>query len=131
MTRFVGSRSLTCRTDKKAREEIRQRGAVVPVSYQAFEQVGSAEKRAVSRFRSSQHDVVAATGPRVPAVEHEFFGSKPGQPRLFVEDVCVFDEFAPISRRLQVHFDDTGIRRHLEMLQSRIVWRRVALNLYW
>ena len=49
---------------------------VLPVGDQAAQQVGPAQERAVGRRRAAEHDVVAAAGAGVPAVEHELLGAE-------------------------------------------------------
>ena len=45
---------------------------IQPVSDHALEQIGTAEQRAVAGRRAAQHDVIASSGARVPAIDHEF-----------------------------------------------------------
>ena len=73
---FVDPRRLARRPDEHAREQVRQRRMVVPVGDQAAEQVGPAQDRAVGRRRPAEHDVVAAAGAGVPAVDHELLGAQ-------------------------------------------------------
>ena len=42
------------------------------------EQVGAAQERAVGRRLAAEHDVVAAAGAGVAAVEHELLGAEAG-----------------------------------------------------
>ena len=63
------------RADEEAREQIRQRGVVVPVSDQAAQQVGPAQDRALGRSRAAEHHVIAATGTGMATVEHELLGT--------------------------------------------------------
>ena len=58
---------------------------VVPVGHQAAQQIGPAQERAVGRRRAAEHDVIAAAGAGVSAVEHEFFGAQPALPGFVVE----------------------------------------------
>src|SRR6188472_3058739 len=66
---FVDARGLTGWPNKRAGEQIRQRWMVVPIGNQAAEQIGSAQEGAVWRCRAAEHDVVAAAGACVRAVE--------------------------------------------------------------
>ena len=49
---------------------------VLPVGDDAGEQVGPAQERAVGRRDAAEHDVVAAAGADVAAVEHELLGAE-------------------------------------------------------
>ena len=93
---LVDPRGLARRPDEQAGEQIRQRRPVVPIGHQASQQVGAAEEGTVDRPRAAQHDVVAAAGAGVPAVEHEFLGPQPRAPGLVVERRRVADEFLPV-----------------------------------
>ena len=57
----------------------------LPIEHQALEQIGPAQERAVGRRRAAEHDVIAAAGAGVAAVDHELVGAEPGEPRLLVE----------------------------------------------
>ena len=58
---------------------------ILPVGDQAAQQIGPAQERAVGRRRAAEHDVVAAAGAGVPAVEHELLGAEPRVARVLVE----------------------------------------------
>ena len=55
------------------------------IEHQALEQIGPAQERAVGGLQAAEHDVIAAAGAGVAAVDHEFVGAEPRQPRLLVE----------------------------------------------
>ena len=61
----------------------------LPVEHQALEQIGPAQERAVGGVHAAQHDVVAAAGAGVAAVDHEFVGAEPRLARLLVERAVV------------------------------------------
>ena len=48
---------------------------VQPISDEALEQVGPPQKRAIGWRDSAERQMVAATGPGVPPIEHELLGS--------------------------------------------------------
>ena len=99
VARLVDARRLAGRADEQAGEEIGQRRVVLPVADQAAQQVGPAQERAVGRRGAAEHDVVAAAGADMAAVEHEFFGAEPRLPRLLVERVGVASPARPSLRR--------------------------------
>ena len=52
-------------------------GQPLPVEHDALEQVRPAQERTVGRRRTAEHDVVAAAGAGVAAVDHELVGAEP------------------------------------------------------
>ena len=50
---------------------------VVPVREQAAQQVRPAQERRIGRRRAAEHEVIAAAGAGVAAVDHELLGSEP------------------------------------------------------
>ena len=85
VARLVDARRLAGRADEQAGEQVGQRRVALPVQDQALQQVGPAQERAVVRRRAADHDVVAAAGAGVPAVDHELVGAEPGLARLLVD----------------------------------------------
>ena len=83
---------------------------IVPVADQAAQQIGPAQNGAVAGRRSAQHDVIAARGACVPAVEHEFLGAQPRLAGLFVKRRRQVNEFRPVAGRLNIHLDDARDR---------------------
>ena len=77
VARLVDARRLAGRPDEQAGEEIAQARAPQPVDDEALEQVGAPEERAVERRRAADHDMVAAAGPGMLAVDHELVGAEP------------------------------------------------------
>ena len=71
---------------------------MLPVRDQAAQQIGPAQERAVRRARAAEHDVVAAAGARVPAVEHELLGHEPRVVRVLVEPLGDRDASRPSCR---------------------------------
>ena len=126
--RLVHARRLAGRADEHAGEQIRQRRMIQPVADEALEQIGAPQERAVGRRRAAEHDVVAAAGAGVPAVEHELLGAQPAEARLLVQRRRVVDQLAPAARGLHVHLDHAGIGRDLDLLEARVVRRRIALR---
>ena len=61
--------------DEQAAEEIGKRRMVVPVRQQAAQQVGPAQERRIGRRCAAEHEVIAAAGAGVAAVDHELLGS--------------------------------------------------------
>ena len=76
VARLVDARRLAGGADEQAGEQVGQRGMVLPVGDDAGEQIGPAQERAVRRREAAEHDVVAAAGADMPAVEHELLGAE-------------------------------------------------------
>ena len=102
----------------------------LPVEDEAFEQIGPAQERAVGRVDPAEHDVIAAAGAGVAAVDHELVGAEPRLPRLLVEPARDVDRLAPGCGGMDVDLDDAGIGRHLDDVEARIGRRRIAFDLH-
>ena len=76
VARLVDARRLAGRADEQAGEQVGQRRVALPVQDQALQQVGPAQERAVERRRAADHDMVAAAGAGVAAVDHELVGAE-------------------------------------------------------
>lgn len=68
--------------DEQTREQVRQRGVMLPIGDQAGEHIRPAQERTVGRCRATEGDVVAAAGAGVAAIEHEFLGGQAIQKKL-------------------------------------------------
>ena len=77
VARLVDARRLRGGADEQPAEQIGQRRMVVPVRQQAAQQVRPAQERRIGRRGAAEHEVVAAAGAGVAAVEHELLGSQP------------------------------------------------------
>ena len=128
VARLVEARRLRRRTQEQAREQIRQRRMVVPVREQAAQEIRPPQERRILRRRAAEHEVVAAAGADVTAVNHEFLGAQLTAACCVVEERGCFDELVPARARLHVDLDDPGIGRYLEIDQARIRRRLVAFN---
>ena len=74
---FIHARRLAGGADEHARKQIRQRRMIQPVAEHALQQIRTAQERAVGRRRAAQHQMIAAAGAGVAAIEHEFLGAQP------------------------------------------------------
>ncbi len=117
---FVDARMLARRAEEEAREEERQRRVVVPVAEQAPQQIGPAQERTVGRRRAAEHDVIAAAGAGMPAVEHELLGAEPASGAPPRRAWSSARRSRPGVSRVHVDLDDAGIGRHLEVVEPRI-----------
>ncbi len=126
--RFVDARRLARRADEHAREQIRERGMVLPIGDQAAQQVRPPQERTVGRARPAEHDVVAAACARMPAVEHELLGHEPRVMRVLVQTLGDREHLVPTAGRLHVDLDDAGVRRHLDHVQPRVARRLVTFE---
>ena len=83
--RLVDARRLAGRADEQAGEQVGERRVPLPVQDQAVQQVGPAQEGAVHRRRAAHHDMVAAAGAGVAAVDHELVGAEAALARLLVD----------------------------------------------
>ena len=95
-----------------------------------FEQIGPAQERAVGGVAPAEHDVVAAAGAGVAAVDHELVGAEAGESRFFVEAARDRHGLAPVRRRMDIDLDDAGIGRDLDDVEARIGRRRIAFDMH-
>ena len=128
LARFVDARRLAGRPDEQSGEQIGQRRPPQRIEHQALEQIGPPQERAVGGIQAAEHDVIAAAGAGMAAVDHEFVGAEPRQMRVLVNAARDVDSFAPRRRRLDVDLDDAGVGRHFEHIEPRIGRRRVAFD---
>ncbi len=128
VARFVDARRLACRADEQARKQVRHRRVVLPIGDDAAEQVRAAKEGAVGGRGRAEHDVVAAAGAGVAAVDHELLGAEPRQARLLVEHFGDRDGFIPVRRRVDVHLDDAGVGRDLDDVEPPVGRRMIAFD---
>ncbi len=128
LARLVDARRLAGRPDEQAGEQIRQRRPPQRIEHQALEQIGPPQERAVGRAQAAEHDVIAAAGAGMAAVDHEFVGAEPAGAGVLVHRLRDIDGFAPGFRRLDVDFDDAGIGRDFEHIEPRVGRRRIAFD---
>ena len=95
LARFVDARRLTGRPDEQSGKEIGEGRPPLPIEHQTFEQIWAAQERAVGGIAAAEHDVIAAAGSAVPAVDHELIGAKPRLMRFFVKAAGDGHGFAP------------------------------------
>ena len=125
---FVDARRLRGRADEEAREEVRERGMMLPVGDERAQEIGAAQERAVGRSRAAERHVVPAARAGVPAVEHELLGAEARRPCRLVERRRALLEILPARRRVHVHFDDAGVGRDLDRAQRGRARRVVAFH---
>ena len=101
-----------------------------PMDDEAFQEVRTPEKRAVQRRRPADDDVIAAAGSGMLAVDHEFVGAEPREPRFLVDCLGRGDALAPARRGMDVDLDHARIRRDANDVHARIGRGRVALDLH-
>ncbi len=90
----------------------------MPIADQAAQQVGTPQKRRITRRRAAQHEVVAAAGTGVAAIDHEFLGGQTVQARLFVKKLGALHQLRPARRRLHVDLDHAWVRCNTEIGQA-------------
>jgi hypothetical protein len=92
------------------------------------QQVGPAQEGRIGRRGAAQHEVVAAAGAGVAAVDHEFFGRQARFVGRVVQEGGLLDQAAPAVGRLDVDLDHPRIGRDPETGQARIARRLVAFQ---
>ncbi len=128
VTRFVDARRLTRRSDEQAGEQIRERRVIVPVGDETAQQIRPPQERAVGRRVTAEYEVITAARADVAPVEHELFGRQPRLVRFVVQDARVPRQLVPAARRLDIDLDDAGVRRDLEVRQTRIGRRGIPFE---
>ncbi|MNV20243.1 hypothetical protein D3C71_1111340 [compost metagenome] len=128
VARLIDTRRLAGGADEQARKQVRQGRMIDPVRQQAGQHVGAAQERAVGRRGAAQHEVVAAARAGVASVGHELFGGQARLERGLVQEFGVVHQVGPVAGRVDVDFDDAGVRRDLQYLQARIARRRIAFH---
>ncbi len=113
--RLVDARRLAGRADEQAGEQVGQAGVVVPVGDQAAQQVRPAQEGRVVRRRAAEHEVVAAAGAGVAAVDHELLGGQARETGRLVEVRGLLDQLVPALGRMDVDLDHAGVGRHAEI----------------
>ena len=93
---------------------------VLPIGDDARQQVGPAQERAVGRRHAAEHDVIAAAGADMAAVQPEFLGSQTDLARFLVDGGG--DGYGMVPRRCRMHvdLDDAGIGRDLDDIDARV-----------
>ena len=67
----------------------------LPVQHQALQQIGTAQERRVRRRAAADHDMIAAAGAGVAAVDQEAVGAEPDFGGVFIEAEGDIDGLAP------------------------------------
>ena len=124
---LVDARRLAGGADELAGEQVGKRGMVLPVGDDAAEQIGPPQERAVRRREAAEHDVVAAAGADMPAVELELLGAQPDGGGLLVDGAGDVDGVVPGRCRMHVDLDHAGVGRDLDDAEARVERRRDSL----
>ncbi len=101
----------------------------LPIQHQAFQEIRPAQERRVLRAGAADHDVIAAAGAGVAAVDQELVGAEAYLAGILIEPDGDVDRLAPVLCRLDVDLDHAGIWRHLDDLDARIEWWRIAFDM--
>ena len=98
------------------------------IKNEALQQIRPAQEGRVRGRRAAERDVISAAGACVAPVHHEFVGAEPRLPRFFVKRRRDLDRLLPACRGLDIDFDDAGIGRHFDHIETRIMRRRIAFD---
>ena len=128
VARLVHPRVLRRRPDEEPREQVRERGMVLPVAQQAAEHVRAAQERAVERVRRAHDDLIPAARADGAPVDQELLGAEPGGAGFLVQSLGDLAQLRPGPRRVDVHLDHAGIGRDLHAVQLRVRRGRIALD---
>ncbi len=128
LARLVEARRLAGRADEQAREQVAEARVVLPVGHQRGQKVGPAQERAVGRRLAADHDMVAAAGADLTAVDQELAGVEARQPGLLVECLGDRDLLRPAVRGVDVDLDHAGVGGDLDHVEPRVGGRRIALE---
>ena len=125
---LVDARRLAGRADEHAGEQIGQAGMALPVQHQALQQIGPAQERRIRGRAAADHDMIAAAGAGVAAIDQKAIGAQPRPCRVLIQERRGVDGLAPGGGGMDVDLQHAGIGRHLDDLDARIVGRRIALD---
>ncbi len=101
----------------------------LPMQNDALQQIGAPQEGAVICIGTAHHDVIAAARARVAAIDHELVGTQSRLPRLLVNRLCRCDAVAPVGGGMNVHLDDTRIRRDADHVDALVMGRGVAFDM--
>src|SRR5260221_544007 len=87
---------------------------------------GSCGNEAASQTPASP--AIPAAGAGIAAVQHELLGAQAREAGLFVEDRGIADQIVPALDGMGIHLDHTRVRRHLNDIETIIVWRRIPFH---
>ena len=128
VARLVDSRRLARRPDEQSAEQVGERWMVLPIGDDAPQQIGAPQEGAVGRRDAAEHDVIAAAGADVPAVQHELLCAEADVASLVVDGRGDLHRLLPRGGRMDVDLDDAGIGRDLDDIEARVVRRRVPFQ---
>ncbi len=126
--RLIYARRLRGRAEEQTGEQVRQRRMVVPVGNQAAQHIRASQKGRVPSRRTAQHEVIAAAGAGMPAVEHELLGGQARLMRGLIQMSGARSQLLPAMRGMNVDFDDARIGSHAKALQPRIARRLISFH---
>ncbi len=89
---------------------------------------GRAQERRVGRRRAAEHEVIAAAGAGVAAVDHELLGDQAGLTRRSRTDAPCARPALPSSMTDGCSLRSRRVGRHAELLQTRVARRLVAFE---
>ncbi len=101
---------------------------ILPITYQTAQQVRAAQQGTFRRCLASDHDMVTPTRTYMAAIHHEFLGAQTREPGLFVQNLCISNQFVPTTGGRNIHLNDSRVRRDLEDLEARVVRRMLPLK---
>ena len=100
----------------------------LPKPNQADQKIGAPQKGTFRRRCPTKRNVISATGSGMATIQHEFFGNQARLPCIFVELSGPTDQRLPISRGMDVDFDDTRIWGHGQHFQPRVTGWGITLK---
>jgi hypothetical protein len=101
---------------------------VLPKRYHAAQQIWTPQNGTIRNGRASDHNVASATRRILVTAVVEFF-CRQSITACFDVNLCIdFFKFIPIFCRRQVDFQNAGIRRDAQRMQSGVSSRSIALH---
>ncbi|MNZ78927.1 hypothetical protein D3C78_975200 [compost metagenome] len=101
----------------------------LPVQDETLQKVRTAQERAVIGVGTAHDHMVAAAGAGVAAVDHELVGSETRLARFFINGGGDIDTVLPARGGVDVDFDDTGIGRDADDIDTLVMGRRITFDM--
>src|ERR1700726_1159553 len=106
-------------TYEEPREEIGERGMILPVADQTAEQIRTPQKSAMRGSDAADDDMISATGANAAAVEKEFFRAETRMAVEIEKIGGIFHQFPPGLSGVNVLFNHPRVGSYFDNRYTR------------